>query len=79
MKVKRMGKTEILRRIWVFSTNKIKSSESGSKQPTQHIVELNSSLRYIIITKECFYFAFRFRIFQGIHYSSNKITKTKAQ
>ena len=50
MKVKRMGITEILRRIWLFSANKIKSSESGSKQPTQFIVELNSSLRHIIVT-----------------------------
>ena len=37
MKVKRMGITEILRRIWLFSANKIKSSESFSKQPTQLI------------------------------------------
>ena len=44
MKVKRMGITEILRRIWLFSANKIKSSESVSKQPSQLIVELNSSL-----------------------------------
>ena len=50
MKVKRMGITEILRRIWLFSTNRIKSSESGSEQPTQLIVELNSSLRHIIVT-----------------------------
>ena len=50
MKVKRMGITEILRRIWLFSANKIKSSESVSKQPTQPIVELNSSLRHIIVT-----------------------------
>ena len=48
MKVKRMGITEILRRIWLFSANKIKSSESFSKQPTVIIVELNSSLRQII-------------------------------
>ena len=41
--------TEILRRIWLFSVNKI-SSESFSKQPTQLIVELNSSLRHIIVT-----------------------------
>jgi hypothetical protein len=40
MKVKRMGITEILRRICLFSANKIKSSESFSKQPTQLIVEL---------------------------------------
>ena len=46
-----MGKTEILRRIWLFSANKIKSSESLSKQPTQLIVHLNSSLRQIIDSK----------------------------
>ena len=45
-----MGITEILRRIWLFSENKIQSSESVSKQPTQLIVELNSSLRHIIVT-----------------------------
>ena len=33
MKVKRMEITEIFRRICLFSANKIKSSESGSKQP----------------------------------------------
>ena len=54
MKVKRMGITEVLRRIWLFSANKIKSSESFSKQPTQLIVELNSSLRQIIVTKHPF-------------------------
>jgi len=42
MKVKRMG--IMLKTIWLFSANKIKSSESISKQPTQLIVELNSSL-----------------------------------
>ena len=46
-----MGITEILRRIWLFSANKIKSSESFSKQPTQLIIELNSSLRQIIDSK----------------------------
>jgi hypothetical protein len=45
MKVKKMGVTEILRRSWLFSANKIKSSESFSKQLTQLIVQLNSSLR----------------------------------
>ena len=50
MKVKRMGITEILRRICLLSANNIKSSESGSKQPTQLIVELISSLRHIIVT-----------------------------
>ena len=43
MKVKTMGTTEILRRIWLFSTNKIESFKSVSKQPSQLIVELNSS------------------------------------
>ena len=47
-----MGITEILRRIWLFSANKIKSSESFSKQSTQLIVKLNSSLRHIIVTIE---------------------------
>ena len=46
MKVRRMGITEIL----LFSADKIKSSESGSKQPTQLIVGLNSSLQHIIVT-----------------------------
>ena len=48
--MKRMGITEILRSIWLFSANKIKSHESFSKQPTQLIVQLNSSLQYIIVT-----------------------------
>ena len=39
MKVQKMGITEILRWIWLFSANKIKSSESFRKQPTQLIVE----------------------------------------
>ena len=33
-----MGITETLRRIWLFSANKTKSSESFSKQPTQLII-----------------------------------------
>ena len=41
MKVKRMGITEILRRMWLFSANKIKSSESVTLVNNQ----LNSSLR----------------------------------
>jgi hypothetical protein len=49
MKVKRMGITEILR-IWLFSANKRKKTHLWiiSKQPTQLIVELNSSLRQVI-------------------------------
>ena len=42
--IKRMGITESLRRIWLFSANKTKSSESVGNQPTQLIVEHNSSL-----------------------------------
>ena len=42
-----MGITEILRRIWLFCENKIKSSEFFSKQLTQLIVKLNSSLQHI--------------------------------
>ena len=49
MKVKRKGITENLRRIWLFSADKIKSSESFNKQPTQLNVELNFSLGNIII------------------------------
>ena len=50
MKVKRIGIIEILRRIWLI--HKIKSYDSVSKQPTQLIIELNSSLRHIIVKKE---------------------------
>ena len=50
MKDKRMGITEILGRIWLFSADKIESSDSFSKQSTQIIVQLNSSLRHIIVT-----------------------------
>ena len=35
---KRIGITGILRRIWLFSANKIKSFEFVSKQPTQLII-----------------------------------------
>ena len=48
-----MGIAEILRWIWLFSANKIKSSDSFCKQPTQLIVQLNSSLRHIIVTFAC--------------------------
>ena len=48
MKVKRMEITNILRKIWLFTANKIKSSESFSKKPTRLIVELNSLLQQII-------------------------------
>jgi hypothetical protein len=36
--------------IWLFSANNIKSSESGSKRPTQLTFQLNSSLWHIIVT-----------------------------
>ena len=51
LKVQRMERKEILRRIRLFSANKIKSYESFSKQSTQFIVKLNSSLRHIIVTQ----------------------------
>ena len=41
MNVKRMGITDMLRRIWLFSANKMKISESVSKQPTQLIIVAN--------------------------------------
>ena len=50
MKVKIMGMTEIFWRILLLSANKTKSFEAFSKQPTQLIVELNKSLRQIIVT-----------------------------
>ena len=40
-----MEVTEILKNIWLFFANKMKSSESVSKQPTQLVIELNSLLR----------------------------------
>ena len=46
-----MGITDILRRICLFSASEIKSFESFSKQPTQGIAKLNSSLQHIIVTK----------------------------
>ena len=44
MKVKRMGITEILRRIWLFSANKIKAVNFLVNN------QLKSSLRHIIVT-----------------------------
>ena len=68
MKVKRMGITEILRRIWLFPANTIKSSESFSKQPTQPIVELNSSFGHIIVT-----FIFSNLYFKAKFFSVNNV------
>ena len=62
MRVKRTGITEILRRIWLFITNKMKSSESGNKQPTQLIVEFNSTLT---------------KIFKKIEHTHNEIAAVK--
>ena len=52
MKVKRMGIAEILRRIWLFSENKIKTSGSVGKKSTQLKVEFNLSLRQKLDTNE---------------------------
>jgi hypothetical protein len=74
MKVKRMGITEVLRRIWLFSENKIKSSESGRKQPTQLIIELNSSLRHIIVTLGTFLISLKKLTEKNIHTATYRIT-----
>ena len=66
MKVKKMGITEILRRIWLFSSNKIKSSASVSKQPTQLIVKLGTMRTSVRI----FYFSLwhvKFEIMRGFN------------
>ena len=61
-----MGITEILRRIWLFSANKIKSSESFNKQPTQLIIKLNSSLRQLshLETLGLFNFSILMKVFE---------------
>ena len=46
MKVKRMEITEILRRTWLFSANKIKSSKYISKQPTTQLI-IAAEIRHI--------------------------------
>ena len=50
IKAKRMGIKEILRRIWLISTNKIKASESICKQSGQVKLKHKSSLLQIIVT-----------------------------
>ena len=45
-----MGVTEILRRIWLFSENKIKSSESFSEQPTQLIIAAHNCHKVLSLT-----------------------------
>jgi hypothetical protein len=50
MKVKGMGITEILRRMWLFSANKIKSSASFRKQPTQLIIAAHNCHRFLEMT-----------------------------
>jgi len=48
-----MGITEILRRIWLFSANKIKISESFSKKPTQLIIAArNCHTRTLFLCKK---------------------------
>jgi hypothetical protein len=53
--------------MWLFSANKIKISEYVSKQPSQLIIELNSSLRQKLGTLEFFlvkYFSLQLNIFR---------------
>ena len=53
MKIKRMGITEILRRIWLYSANNINSSESFGKQPTQLIIAAhNCHIDYLFYNNE---------------------------
>ena len=59
MKVKTMGITEILGRIKLFSENKIKGSESFSKQPTQLIIAADNWLKKVegkILNSKCKFF-----------------------
>ena len=49
MKVKRVGLTESLKMSWLFSANKIKSSESFSKQPSS----THRRTQLIIATHNC--------------------------
>ena len=66
-----MGITEILRRIWLFSANKIKSSESFNEQPTQLIVVLNSSFRHIIVTNNLALIILKFWFWKKLKLTSN--------
>ena len=47
--MKENGNSRNFERIWLFSANKIKNPDSFSKQPTQLIAVLNSSLQHIIV------------------------------
>ena len=71
MKVKRMGITEILRRIWLFSANKIKMNLLVNNQ-------LNSSLQHIIVTQylnKCF--DRKKNLFLNLHITDGNIVKSK--
>ena len=73
-----MGITEILGRIWLFSTNKTKSFESFSKQPTQLIVDLNSSLQHIIVTKDCYFLSNTYKSnFEASFYNKEELNKER--
>jgi hypothetical protein len=47
MKVKRMGIIEILKRIWLFSANKIKSSETTNSTHCQTQFIIAAEIRHI--------------------------------
>ena len=71
-----MGIIEILRRIWLFSANKIKSLESFSKQQTQLIIAAHNchtslnKMIYILLT-----FQFVFKTFIKGSKSQRKLLK----
>ena len=73
MKVKRMGITEMLKRIWLFSTNKIKSSEYISKQSSQVKLELNSSLWKITVAQNMKKYFFQTYLFVFIRLVANRL------
>ena len=50
--------TEILKKIWLFSANKRKSSESISKQPTQLIIAAHNCHIYFLQTVKIHYSCF---------------------
>ena len=53
MIIKKMGITEILRRIWLFSVNKIKSSESAAAAIVDSTVASVATAHVYVVTDSC--------------------------
>ena len=68
MKIKRVGIKEFLRRIWLISADKTKTSESVCKQSSHLKLELNSLLRQIIPTVVllCILFIFQLKMMKQL-------------